>query len=79
MKKILFSVLIVGILFIACNNNKTSESTDKTIQTKAIPELSSAEKIANNYGFKNWKEVTELEFTFNVLRNKMPFSRSMMF
>ena len=39
-------------------------------------ELSTAEKIANANGFQNWKNVNELQFTFNVDRDTTHFERS---
>ncbi len=51
--------------------------SDKKQDMPAIEkEYSIAEKIANANGFKNWKDVSELQFTFNVDRDTSHFERS---
>lgn len=51
--------------------------SDKKEDTKTIEkETSIAEKIANASGFENWKDVSELRFTFNVDRDTTHFERS---
>src|SRR5690606_40722607 len=68
MKKII-AILFVAFLFVSCNNAKnSSENSEK--------QLSIAEKIANANGFENWKDVTEIAFTFNVDRGENHFDRS---
>lgn len=49
----------------------TSCKKDKTKTTN----LSVAEKIANAHGFKNWKNVISIEFTFNVDRDSNHYER----
>ncbi len=39
-------------------------------------EWSTAEKIANAHGLENWKNVSEIQFTFNVDRDTTHFERS---
>ena len=39
-------------------------------------EWSTAEKIANANGFENWKNVSEIQFTFNVDRDTTHFERA---
>ncbi len=56
------------ILFISCKEDKT------TYQTKTT-NLSVAEKIANAHGFNNWKNVTSIEYTFNVDRDTNHYER----
>ncbi|PHS65839.1 MAG: hypothetical protein COB12_06335 [Flavobacterium sp.] len=76
MKNILFSILIVS-LFTACNNNKKkSENREKTTDVKALTEITSAENIANRLGYQNWKNVSEIQYTFNVIKGRKTFSRS---
>ncbi len=41
-----------------------------------VKEWSTAEKIANAHGLENWKNVSELQFTFNVDRDTTHFERS---
>lgn len=48
------------------------EEKPKTIEK----EWSTAEKIANANGFQNWKNVSEIQFTFNVERDTTHFERS---
>ena len=55
---------------ISCKSDK------KNIQKDDIKSLSISEKIANAYGFENWKNVSEIAFTFNVDRDSSHFERS---
>lgn len=55
MKKLIYFTFIMCV-FVGCKQ-KTEE---KTLE----PELSTAEKIANAHGFENWKNVSEISFTF---------------
>ena len=69
MKPILFAI---SILFIV-----TSCKTDKKEDTKFVEkELTIAEKIANANGFETWKDVSQIDFTFNVDRDTTHFERS---
>ncbi|WP_313111353.1 hypothetical protein [Aequorivita sediminis] len=45
-------------------------------QSISIENLSTAEKIANTSGFKNWNDVSEIAFTFNVNRDGNHFYRA---
>jgi hypothetical protein len=67
MKKIIPLILILFI-GISCKQNKENQP-----ETKA---LTIAEKIANAHGFDNWKNVSKIEFTFNVDRDSSHFERS---
>ena len=60
MKKLLYTFCFLAIIT-SCKQKQTSE----TIKT----ELSTAQKIANAHGFENWKNVSEIKFTFNKKRN----------
>ncbi len=62
----LFILFFFTSLFISCKQKKEAEKHP----------LSTAEKIANHYGYQNWNDVSELHFTFNVLRGGNTFSRS---
>jgi hypothetical protein len=44
--------------------------------SKSLQEDSILQKIANANGFKNWKNVEEIKFTFNVDRDTTHFERS---
>ena len=65
---LLFAALIA---FSACKNDN-KEAVQK-VETK---ELSVAEKIAQANGIDNWKNVNEIQFTFNVDRPNSHFERS---
>lgn len=57
-------------LLVSCKSDKKE---DPTVIEK---ELSVAEKIAKANGFEHWKDVSKIEFTFNVDRDTMHFERS---
>ncbi|MFH4964971.1 hypothetical protein V8G69_08205 [Gaetbulibacter sp. M235] len=67
MKKITFLLLII-LTSISCKQNK---ETQLEIKTKTV-----AEKIADANGFDNWKNISKIEFTFNVDRDSSHFERS---
>jgi len=69
--KIQILLLASIISLTACKNDK-NESTQK-VETK---ELSIAEKIAKANGIDNWKNVKEIQFTFNVDRPDSHFERA---
>jgi len=70
----LISIILFFTILISCKQDL------KTPETKEITTINStnsiAEKIANNNGFKNWKNVSEIHYTFNVLRGRKAISRS---
>lgn len=66
MKKLIFIVLIIAT--VSCKQKE--EAKPKVI------ELSIAEKIAKANGFDHWKNVSQLNFTFNVDRDSSHFERS---
>lgn len=51
-------------------------SCKKEEKKEVIKEISIAEKIANAHGFENWKNVSQIHFTFNVDRDSSHFERS---
>lgn len=55
MKKLVY-IIFTGLIFICCKQKP------KALETKI--ELSTAQKIANAHGFENWKNVSEISFTF---------------
>ena len=55
MKKLIY-ILFTTVLFISCK-----KETKKAVKIKP---LSIAEKIAHAHGFENWKNVSEIQFTF---------------
>jgi len=67
MKKITLSLLIL-LTGISCKQNQEKKPEIKT--------LTIAEKIAQANGFEKWKNVSEIEFTFNVDRDSIHFERT---
>ncbi|WP_027124405.1 hypothetical protein [Gelidibacter mesophilus] len=67
MKNSLILVLIVT-LFTSCKQKEASKAIEN--------EWSAAEKISNANGFENWKNVSEIQFTFNVDKDTTHFERS---
>lgn len=61
--KSLVPFLILIVLAVSCKSDKT----ETLVETKQ--ELTTAQKIANAHGFENWKNVTEVQFTFAVDRD----------
>lgn len=62
--KILFYTILAFALVTNCKETQKSPVSSNT-----QPELSIAQKIANAHGFKNWKHVSEIQFTFNNNRH----------
>lgn len=75
MKKFL-TVLFFAFLTISCNNSKKTSENKIEDQTNAEIKATTAEKIANANGYENWKDVSEIAFTFNVDRGEKHFERS---
>lgn len=66
MKKLIL-VIVISICF-SCKNKE---------EVKVLGnELIIAEKIANANGFQNWKNISQIEFTFNVDKDSSHFERS---
>jgi hypothetical protein len=61
-------LIILIILCVSCKKNHKN-----TIKQK---ELSIAEKIANAHGYNHWKNVSKIEFTFNVNKDSSHSQRS---
>ncbi len=73
---LLFSILALS----SCNDNSKTQK-DATLDEAAkkkdsLQNLDIRYKIANANGIKNWKDVTEIAFTFNVDRGDGHFERS---
>ncbi|TCK67315.1 hypothetical protein DFQ05_1089 [Winogradskyella wandonensis] len=60
----LFTILCICLLAVSCKSDKKQDAVDNVKE-----ELSIAQKIANAHGFENWKNVTEVQFTFQVDRD----------
>ena len=68
--RLLYTISILSLLLFSCKNET------KPAQKKETKSLTTAEKIANNYGFKHFIDITEIDFTFNVDRDSSHFERS---
>ena len=66
----LVTLLSIVTLCVACKSDK-KEASQETPKA-----LSVAERIANANGFEHWKEVSKIDFTFNVDRDSSHFERS---
>lgn len=60
MKKLLYTLCFLALLT-SCKQKQTSKTVKK--------DLTVAEKIAHAHGFENWKNVSEIQFSFNKKRN----------
>ncbi|MGC1632382.1 MAG: hypothetical protein WA749_09760 [Gelidibacter sp.] len=67
MKNSLISLVLIA-LFFSCKQKEEPKIIEK--------EWTTAEKIANANGIQNWKNVIELQFTFNVDKDTTHFERS---
>lgn len=61
--KPLYTILLIFTLTVSCKSDKTETPTE------IKQELTTAQKIANAHGFENWKNVSEIQFTFAVDRD----------
>ena len=68
MKKKSIILLAILITSMSCNQKEDTKVVEK--------ELSIAEKIANANGFENWKNVLQIDFTFNVDKDSTHSERS---
>ncbi len=79
MKKAVFFLLTI-MLILSCNNAENStkirQNSGLSLDQNVNQKLSVAEKIANKNGYNNWKDVSEISFTFNVYRGDNHFERS---
>lgn len=81
--KSVFLLLALSTIILSCNENKRRTDTSKPVKSRefipdhdANPVLSTAENIAYKNGFGQWKDVSEINFTFNVDRGENHFERS---
>lgn len=69
MKKcIVLTICLIG--FLGCKENKKEETKDQRT------DLSILEKVAHAHGFDSFKNLEEIQFTFNVERDTSHFERS---
>ncbi|MDG5492806.1 hypothetical protein [Psychroserpens sp. SPM9] len=63
------------VLLMACKTETKEQHSKIESSTEVQKELSIAEKIAKAHGYDHWKNVNEIEFTFNVDRGENHFER----
>ncbi len=56
-------LVVIGLILLSYSCKQKEDSV------LSKPKLSIAEKIANAHGFEHWKNVSEIQFTFNKKRN----------
>lgn len=72
MKKILALTVCSLALFLSCKTDHKQQN-QKTSDQK---ELTILNKVANAHGYENWKEASNIKFTFNVDRDSSHFERT---
>ncbi|TXE16536.1 hypothetical protein ES692_12215 [Psychroserpens burtonensis] len=70
------TILCMISLLVSCKAETKEENTTPEMISEEQKELTVAEKIAQAYGIDNWKNVNEIQFTFNVDRGDSHFERS---
>lgn len=77
MRKI-FTFILATTLFASCKEAKKEEvSTPKdTVVVTPEKELTILDSVANAHGFNNWKNIAQIQFTFNVDRGEDHFDRT---
>lgn len=66
-----FLSLMILLLFFSCKENKEYNEIDTAVDDEVeTGEMTEAEKIADAYGYKNWENVEEIDFAFNVARKE---------
>ncbi|MCV6628526.1 MAG: hypothetical protein OIF50_01565 [Flavobacteriaceae bacterium] len=71
--KNLISIFILLIIFTSCKTEPKTPQTQKPVA--AQNNLSILDSIALAHGFANWKNITQLQYAFNVKRGKNTFTR----
>lgn len=61
-----YSLFICLFILASCKSEKK-----KTMEKEEMKDLTVAEKIANAHGFENWKNVEQVQFTFQVDRDSI--------
>ena len=73
-KKIILAFAVV--CFLACQSEKTkSEDKGESKQNSPQKELTIADKVAEAYGYKNWSDVEQVNFSFVVNPGENEMSR----
>jgi hypothetical protein len=66
------TLFLLSILFLVTSCKSDKKEDILTVEK----DLAITEKIANANGFENWKDVSQIDFTFNVDRDTTHFERS---
>jgi hypothetical protein len=74
--KISYTILTVFLVFLSCNNSQKSSEVELIDEKDSLQNLDIRHQIANANGYENWKDVSELAFTFNVDRGENHFDRA---
>ncbi|MCZ4318041.1 hypothetical protein O4H26_03470 [Aequorivita viscosa] len=78
--KFTYILLFSALAMVSCNNNqKTSENAtlnDVVLENDSLQNIDIRHKIANANGFQDWKDVSDMAFTFNVDRGDSHFERA---
>ena len=72
----LLTFLCLLTLLLACKTETKEQNTLSEIVSEEKKELTTAKKIAQAHGIEYWKNVNEIQFTFNVDRDDNHFERS---
>ena len=73
--KRLLTILCLTTILLSCKTETKKATIEKENISEEQKELTIAEKIAKAHGFDNWKNVNQIEFTFNVDRGENHFER----
>lgn len=60
----------------SCKTDTKEQTVPSESDSEDKKELSIAQKIAHTHGYEQWKNITEIQFTFNVDRGDNHFERS---
>jgi len=71
--KIKITLLLAFLLVISCKEKNEDSKTEKQ---EVKTEKNILEKIADAHGYENWKNVEEIQYTFNVDRDSSHYERS---
>lgn len=78
--KFTYIALFSALILFGCNNNQKTDrkvvSNEFSEENDSVENLDIRRQIANANGFQNWKDVSEIAFTFNVKRGENHFERA---
>lgn len=78
--KFTYIAIFSALILYGCNTNQKSDrkalSNEFSEENDSIENLDIRHQIANANGFQNWKDVSEIAFTFNVKRGENHFERA---